>query len=111
MLLKRLRLPAMLVVMAGIGSGAGLALAQEPGSSPDQIEATAEEIDCASFDMTAQQERQIEDCWNTELTSSPPPDATEADIALAEQAALCDAVDEGGVRPDFCVISDEADGS
>jgi hypothetical protein len=99
-------MPILLAAMAAIGAFGGLALAQDPQSSG--IQATAEQIDCSAFDMTAAQEREVEDCWNTELVSPPPTGATEVEIALAEQAALCDAVDAIDVRPDFCSISHAA---
>lgn len=99
----RLRLPALLGSMVLIGACAGIALAQD--SPPGELEAVAQEIDCSSLDMTPAEQSDVEDCWETELVEDPPPGATEIEIALAEQAALCDAVDATGPRPEFCSIS------
>ena len=101
--LRRMRLPALLVAMAAIGAGSGLALAKGP-DDPVAVEATAHEVDCTSMpSLSASEASRFRECYDVDVVSAPA-DASALEIATAKADAICAAITDPAQRPDACSL-------
>ena len=103
--LLRMRLSVLIGVMATTGVGAGLALAQTP---PERaaVQATAHRVDCSKMpEAAADEARRLRGCYDVEIVSAPA-DVTDLEIAAAEAAAVCAAIEDPAARPEACSLFD-----